>query len=58
MIRFAEDYIAHRGSGRFGGELEKNELKYHEEVTRYVEEFYGEVYSLYIHYLRKDKQPV
>lgn len=55
MLRFAKDYIERSESGCFGGALEKNTLRYQEEVKKYVEEFYGEVYSLYLYCLGYDK---
>lgn len=56
MIRFAEDYIRNGNSGRFGGALEKNALRYRKAVETYVKSYYGEVYSLYVYCREMEKR--
>lgn len=47
LSNFFEDYKRKRKNNPFGERLEKNELKYADEVAAYVKQYYGEIYSLY-----------
>ena len=47
LDRFFQNYKAGRKKNPFGGELERNKLKYEDKVREFVKEYYGEVYSLY-----------
>lgn len=46
LLEFWEDFEMKRNNNPFGGELEKNQLKYWKKAKNYVLHFYGEIYSL------------
>lgn len=53
LEEFYEDYLKKKSQEAFGKRLEKNSLRYEEEVCKFVRKYFGEIYYLEENLLRK-----